>query len=112
MLKISLIAAAALCAVASAPTFAQAQDADVLQHHVSYADLDLSTAAGVATFNQRIDQAVVQVCPGSNEHDLHALRLTQTCRETARKQIEPVRDALVASAQARKAVKSVVLAAK
>jgi UrcA family protein len=114
MLKISLIAAAALCAAVSAPAFAQvqAQDADVLQRHVSYADLDLSSPAGIATFNQRIEAAVVRVCPGPDGVDLKAWRKTQTCRSNARLEIEPVRQALLASAQAQKAGKSVVLAAK
>jgi len=112
MLKSFLIFATALCAAASAPAFVQAQDADIVQRHVSYADLDLSSPAGVVTFNQRVEAAVIDVCPSPQAYDLHAWRFTQKCRDDARNQIEPVREALLAAAQANKAVKSVVLAAK
>jgi UrcA family protein len=110
MLKISLIAAAALCA-AGAPAFAQELDADIVQRTVSYADLDLSSPAGVAAFDQRIDAAVTQVCGRVEGYDLTARRKMENCQRDARSKIEATRNALVASAQ-NKAGKSVVLAAK
>jgi UrcA family protein len=110
MLKISLIAAAALCA-AAVPALAQELDADIVQRAVSYADLDLSSQAGVAAFDQRIEKAVTQVCGSVDGYDLHAQRRMETCRNDARSKIEVTRNALVASAQSQK-TKSVVLAAK
>jgi UrcA family protein len=110
MFKISLIAAAAL--LAAAPAFAQEADADVLQRTVSYADLDLSSPAGVATFDRRIDAAVTQVCGHLDRYDLAARKAIQDCRRDARSKIEATRNALVASAKDQKAAKSVVLASK
>jgi UrcA family protein len=110
MLKMSLIAAA-LCA-AAAPALAQELDADILQRTVSYADLDLSSPAGVAAFDRRIDTAVTEVCGHLDHYDLKAQRAILNCRHDARSKIEVTRNALVTSAQAQKGAKAVVLAAK
>jgi UrcA family protein len=111
MLKISLIAAAALVA-AAAPAFAQDAVSDIVERNVSYADLDLSAPAGVAALDQRIDTAVTQVCGRADLHDLGAWKAMQQCRADARSKIEQTRNTLVASAKAQKAAKAVVLAAK
>ncbi len=100
MLKMSLIAAA-LCA-AAAPALAQDLDADILQRTVSYADLDLSSPAGVAAFDRRIDTAVTEVCGHLDHYDLKAQRAILNCRHDARSKIEVTR----------KGAKAVVLAAK
>jgi UrcA family protein len=110
MLKMSLIAVALLGA-AAVPAFAQ-QDADVLQRAVSYADLDLTSPAGVAAFDRRIDAAVTQVCGRADLRDMAAWSERKQCRAKARSQIQPVRDAALASAKAKTTDKSVVLAAK
>jgi len=46
-----------------------AQAADVAQVHVSYADLNLHTPAGVARLNRRISAAAAQVCGFSPDRD-------------------------------------------
>ncbi len=111
MLKVSLIAAAVLCA-AAAPAFAQEAVSDIVQRSVSYADLDLSAPAGVAALDHRIDAAVTQVCGRADSHDLGAWTAMKQCRVDARGKIEQTRNTLVASAKAQKAAKVVVLAAK
>jgi len=114
MLKLSLIAAIAASAVcaAAAPAFAQDAVADVDQRTVSYADLDLSSAAGITQLDRRIDKAVIQVCGHADLHNMDAWKAMDHCRDDARSKIEPMRNALVASAQAQKANQSVALAAK
>jgi len=111
MLKLSLIAAAALCA-AAAPAFAQEAVSDIVQRSVSYADLDLSAPAGVAALDHRIDAAVVQVCGRADPRDLNAWTAMQQCRVGARSKIVTTRNSLVAAAQAKKSGKTVVIAAK
>lgn len=111
MLKLSLIAAAAFCA-AAAPALAQDAVADVDQRTVSYADLDLSSTAGIAQLDRRIEKAVIQVCGHADLHDMDAWKAMDHCRDDARSKIEPMRNALLASAQAQKANQSVALAAK
>jgi len=110
MLKISLIAAAAIIA-AAAPAFAQEQ-ADAPQRTVSYADLDLTSPAGIAALDQRLETAVNQVCNRDGVRDLSVWMATQQCRDKARSQLRPTRDALVAAAKAKMTGQSVVLAAK
>ena len=58
MLALAPIAAAMLCA-ATAPAVA---DSPKQGASMSYADLDLGTAAGRATLNQRFDQAAREKC--------------------------------------------------
>jgi UrcA family protein len=112
MLKTSLMAAAAICAAAAAPALAQEADVAAPQRSVSYADLNLSSPAGVATLDRRIDMAVTLVCASADLRDLRAWEAIDHCRAEARSKVELTRNALLASAKAQTAAKSVTVAAK
>ena len=87
MLKPILFAAAALAsAITASPVFARPVTPDV--RVVSYADLDLSSAAGRTRLEHRVQAAVREVCGAAPSFDLarrHAVRqcLTET-RATVR----------------------------
>lgn len=51
---------------------------------VSYADLDLTTAAGSAALDARIEAAVKDVCPKPDVRDLSARTAWRECVTTAR----------------------------
>ena len=53
------------------------------QQTVSYGDLNLDTAEGLKTFNQRIASAVRNVCMRSDPRDLGSMRDSYDCREQA-----------------------------
>ena len=77
----TLLAAAA--AVIAAPAFAESPAAEIVETKVSYADLNLSSAAGRATLDNRVKGAARFVCgsvdgPSIAEHNRH-----QKCRSSA-----------------------------
>ncbi len=79
MLKPILFAAAALAsAVTISPVFAKAATPGV--RIVSYADLDLSSSAGRARLEQRIDAAVRDVCGEAPGFDLARRKAVEDCR--------------------------------
>ena len=79
MLKPVLFAAATLASALSAtPVFAKAATPGV--RVVSYADLDLSSSAGQARLEQRINAAVRDVCGEAPSFDLARLRAVKQCR--------------------------------
>ena len=92
MLKPILFAAAALAsAVTTSPVFAKPIGPDV--RVVTYADLDLSSAAGRNQLEHRIQAAVREVCGAAPSFDLarrHAVRecITET-RATVRLPASP-----------------------
>lgn len=95
MIRIRL---ASFCAfsLAIAATPVWAETAPVA--HVSYADLDLSSPAGMATVEHRVNGAIAEVCGTPSPFDLHALRLAQQCRRTAKADAE-TRVAMAVQAQ-------------
>ena len=70
--------------VAALPTVAVAQTDEVPTRNVSYADLDMSSPAGRATFHNRMERAIRDVCPSSDGRDLARRRLTLRCMTEAR----------------------------
>ena len=83
MLKPFLFAAAALAsAVTTSPVFAKAATPGV--RVVSYADLDLSSSAGRARLEQRINAAVRDVCGEAPSFDLARRRAVAECRVETR----------------------------
>ena len=56
------------------------------QQTVSYGDLDLDTAGGLETFNQRIAAAVRNVCAYGDARDLYTIRDVRECRERSHSQ--------------------------
>lgn len=80
MIKTLLLAMLATTTLFTLAVPAHAGDAP--QRRVSYADLDLGSAAGRATLDGRIKRAVRDVCP-AEDHALSALRASADCREDA-----------------------------
>ena len=67
---------------------------------VSYGDLDLTTSAGIAAFDSRIDAAVERVC--GQPSMLSQRNAVSNCRAAARAQAQSQRSVLLARAQAGK----------
>lgn len=83
MLKPILFAAAALAsALTTSPVFAKAATPGV--RVVSYADLDLSSGAGQARFERRIEAAVRDVCGEAPSFDLVRRQAVEQCRTETR----------------------------
>ena len=77
----SLLASATLLAGAAAPAIAAPPAAQT--RIVSYADLDLSSAAGRVRLDQRIGSAVRDVCGRAAPADLNAIAQVVACRAEA-----------------------------
>jgi UrcA family protein len=71
----TILTATALCAALAAG--ARAEEAP--QVHVSYADLNLNTAAGATVLYQRIREAASTVCALPVERDLGHVSQTKAC---------------------------------
>ncbi|MHB8285809.1 MAG: UrcA family protein [Caulobacteraceae bacterium] len=97
----TLIAITALLAAATAaPTFAQQlDDNDAPRVTVSYADLNLTTPAGVATFDQRIRGAVQKVCPFAAVGDLQGATAMRRSRTESQARVARSRAVIIAAAQ-------------
>lgn len=77
------IAVAALAALLFAGT-AQAEETETVTVVVTYDDLDLTTEAGKAALDSRIDAAVEKVCAKPTTiRDLKAMDAWTECRESA-----------------------------
>jgi UrcA family protein len=95
--RIAPFALAAAIAMTGLQTAAFAGTADEITRQVSYADLDLSTADGQKTLEQRIEVAVREVC-GPSGRDLGAMARRAECLTTARASTGVIVDQLVAAA--------------
>lgn len=82
----------ALSAAISTPAIAQTRV-------VSYADLDLTSPAGQAAFENRIDNAIRQVCGSAWPLDLQSQHQMQRCRSQTRADIQAQRNDALAQAQ-------------
>ena len=92
-----LIAAAALVAsfaTLAPPAFAQDSAGQVV---VSYADLDLSTRAGVRTFDRRIRSAVEQACGPISSFDPAGKNEVRECRAETLELARAQRDTAIAA---------------
>ena len=78
-MKILHIAAALAATLTATPSIAQAP-ASPERVVVSYADLDLSSPAGIATLNRRILSAVQAACGPESDSDPHGKNLVRQCR--------------------------------
>jgi UrcA family protein len=78
---IRIITSAALAFAAVAGTAASAEDAPTAI--VTYADLNLSSTAGVAALDQRISAAASQICGTVDIRDLQGKAAVNACRTTA-----------------------------
>lgn len=90
------IPAALLAALLSVPVHAQDRLPDV---RVSYADLDLSTPAGMKALDHRLRDAAEAAC--SSDHginDLSRLGTIRQCRASKLREVDGVRRAALAKA--------------
>jgi UrcA family protein len=76
-----IITAAAFAALV--PTIAIAEEAP-RQVQISIADLNLSSEAGKAQLNRRIETAVRKVCEAAQPNDIRSSMAAKSCTETAR----------------------------
>ena len=97
MKTITTLAAAVLATVTAAP--ALAQDANIRSVAVSFADLDLGSEAGRSTFDNRLRQAVREVCGVASSADLRGQNRVDDCRETLTARAAQQRDVALASRQ-------------
>lgn len=88
------ILAAALVA-AAAPAFARDSAHRIA---VAYADLNLTTAEGIAELDRRIDRAVDRVCPEAIGPYLQEIRAAAKCRRLTAAAVAAQRDAAIALA--------------
>lgn len=94
--------AAAAASICTAPALAQ----DLVSIKVSYSDLNLSSTAGAAVLQRRIDAAVTQICGRADNRDLQQRAMVSQCRqevsvgaeEQGRQAIAKARETVLASA--------------
>ena len=86
----------ALVAAAIAATPAAAQG-----RSVSFADLDLTSRSGIATFDARIERAVRQVCGQASPNDLRGRHYVERCRTETRASVQARRSDALAQARDR-----------
>ena len=97
MKTITALGAALLATLTAAPGLAQ--DANVRSVAVSYADLDLRSEAGRATFDNRLRQAVRELCGTASPADLRGQNQVDACREQLSTRAAQQRDIALASRQ-------------
>lgn len=88
-------------AIKAAPAFAQAPAGEA-ETHVSLVrtvDLDLGTAAGQRTLQQRLARAAREVCGTASEADLEGRNAVRNCREEAITRASSQREALHSAAK-------------
>ena len=88
----ALLLSAGLAGAASAQEFAP----DV---HVGYRDLDLGKPADVKRLDQRIANAIAQVCPDDGDAELGARVAIRHCREAKHAEIAAQREQALDAAQ-------------
>ena len=97
-MKTILILAAAVATFTAAPALAQELDAG--QVRVGYADLDLSTRAGVRTLDRRIRSAVELACGPISSFDPRGKNIVLDCRTETLAEARAQRDVAIAAATA------------
>lgn len=95
-----LIAALAFAATGAAmlATPASAQPPAGATVAVSYADLDLTTPAGIRTLDRRILSAVRQACGPTSDFDPAGRNLVEACRSDALERLSAQRETAIAAA--------------
>ncbi|MGZ8282576.1 MAG: UrcA family protein [Allosphingosinicella sp.] len=88
-------------ALIACAAFATPAAASPEQIPVSYADLDLTTPAGIATLDARLERAVRQVCGGTFPMSLDSRAQVRRCQAETRADIQPSRGEALAQAQSR-----------
>ncbi|MEM9500224.1 MAG: UrcA family protein [Pseudomonadota bacterium] len=67
----------------------------------TYSDLDLTKAAGRATFDRRLKNAINKVCQSDWSRSVRVNSEARKCKAKLREKTTPMRDAIIAKAQAR-----------
>jgi UrcA family protein len=91
------IATLALLLAAAIPANAQAQQGHPATVRVSTADLNLSSPAGVAALDRRIDRAIDTVCPASQSGDFTEKLAVKNCRNATAANVALQREQALAS---------------
>lgn len=94
VLALAASAAAFLATAAVSPAIAQSAPDTV---SISYADLNLASEAGRATFDNRLAYAARQVCGDYHHTELKWAAMSRTCQAEVIAAAQPSRDALVAN---------------
>jgi UrcA family protein len=92
-----LLPLAALVSVTASA--AEVNTPDSVSVEVSYAGLDLSSAAGAAAFRARIKQAINEICGWSDVRDQAGMRRLHACRSQLADRVEPRLVAQIQSVQ-------------
>ena len=79
---ITVLAALALSGMGAAPAAAAAEDE--VSVSVDFAGLDLTTSAGNAMLNRRVDAAIKDVCAKPDIRNLKAMTAWEECKASAR----------------------------
>lgn len=96
MLKtLPAVGALIIAAVLVVPTVSQAASSNMVR--VSYADLNLASARGIAALHGRIAVAARDVCEIENSRDPALASATRACRSGAITDAQPAIDAAVAA---------------
>lgn len=98
ILTLALTLAATVAALPAAPAAAQGVPAQATLA-VSYADLDLTTEAGVRTLDRRILTAVQQACGPTSDFDLAGRNVARACRADALERLSAQRQTAIAAAE-------------
>ncbi len=97
-MKSLLTLAAAAFALVAVPTVAQGPASAGAQLVVSYADLDLSSEAGVRALDRRIWTAVEQACGAVSDFDLAGKNQVRDCQDQTLALARAQRDHAIAAA--------------
>lgn len=90
-------------AASAAPALAGDGRSDAPTRRVRVADLNMSSAQGIATLDRRINAAARAICDTPDQSDLQAKRAYRRCVSATRQAAQQQRDALVAQGQERMA---------
>lgn len=101
--KLALAAVAALASTTLVTASAMAEPVAVKSAAVAFSDLDLTSRAGSATLQRRVNAAARQVCDFGDARNLMARAASEECRAQALAQAEPQVDAAIKRAQVRMA---------
>ena len=99
------VAAVSLVGLVTPPTLAAdrplavAASPDIVTRNITYADLDLASAAGEATLNRRVRGAIRSLCSQANGHPTSDWYAGHDCQMTAWRQVAPQIDRAVRQAR-------------
>jgi|KBSSwiStaDraftv2_1062776.scaffolds.fasta_scaffold582084_2 UrcA family protein len=98
------VAAVALAGLVAPPALAADRplvvaSPDIVTRNITYADLDLASAAGEATLNRRVRGAIRSLCSEANGHATSHWYVAHDCSMTAWNQVAPQIDRAVRQAR-------------